>query len=278
MAVNKNFVVKNGLEVNTNLIVGNAETKRVGIASTVPQYTLDVSGGIGATDLYLAGFTTIVKDLNVGASGTTFSVIDTFVGIGTDIPEYQVDIRSGVSVGQTALYIYGDAAITGDLNVTGDITYDEVVGRNLRITGLSTFVGVSTFKSDVYIDGNLNVVGDITYDEVVGRNLNITGLSTFVGISTFESDVYIAGDLNVIGDIVYDEVVGRNLYITGIGTIANFDVGNLNVTGLSTFVGFSTFNNDVYVAGVITATNYYGDGSNLVNAGTSLGMVIALGG
>ena len=57
MAVNKNFVVKNGLEVNTSLIVANAETQRVGIASTTPQRTLDVSGGIGATDLYITGFT-----------------------------------------------------------------------------------------------------------------------------------------------------------------------------------------------------------------------------
>ena len=239
MAVNKNFVVKNGLEVNNNLIIANAETKRVGIGSTVPQYALDVSGGIGATDLYVAGFTTIFKDLKVGVGGSTLAVINDFVGIGTDDPLYPLEVRSGVSVGTTALYVYGDTTITGDLNVTGDITYDEVVGRNLRITGLSTFVG----------------------------------------ISTFESDVYIAGNLNVIGDIVYDEVSGRNLNITGIGTIANLNAGNLNVTGLSTFVGFSTFGNDVYVAGVVTATNYYGDGSNLVNLpGVSLGMVIALSG
>ena len=31
-------------------------------------------------------------------------------------------------------------------------------------------------------------------------------------------------------------------------------------------------------AGVVTATSYYGDGSNLTDAGTSLGMVIALSG
>ena len=61
----------------------------------------------------------------------------------------------------------------------------------------------------------------------------------------------------------------------------------------STFVGFSTFRNDVYVAGVATATTLhattigdsnstlYGDGSNLTGlppAGVSLGLAIALGG
>ena len=147
MAVNKNFVVKNGLEVNTSLIVANAETQKVGIASTTPQYTLDVSGGIGVTDLYVTGVGTFKNDVFVD----------------------------------------------GNLNVTGDLTYDEVNGRNLRITGLSTFVGVSTFKSDVWIDGDLNVTGDITYDEVSGRNIIISGLSTFVGFSTFGNDVYVAG-------------------------------------------------------------------------------------
>ncbi len=58
MAVNKNFVVKNGLEVNNNLIFADATNKRVGIASTTPNYTLNVAGGIGVTDAYVSGFTT----------------------------------------------------------------------------------------------------------------------------------------------------------------------------------------------------------------------------
>ena len=51
MAVNKNFVVKNGLEVASNVILADATTKNVGIGSTQPEFTLDVSGGIGATDV-----------------------------------------------------------------------------------------------------------------------------------------------------------------------------------------------------------------------------------
>ena len=34
MAVDKNFVVKNGIEVNSNLIIADANTKKVGIGST----------------------------------------------------------------------------------------------------------------------------------------------------------------------------------------------------------------------------------------------------
>ena len=38
----------------------------------------------------------------------------------------------------SALYVEGTATITGDLNVSGDIVYDEVDGRNLNITGIAT--------------------------------------------------------------------------------------------------------------------------------------------
>ena len=59
MAVNKNFVVKNGLEVSTDLIFADASTEKVGIGSTIPSRELDVIGGIGATNLNLTGVGTI---------------------------------------------------------------------------------------------------------------------------------------------------------------------------------------------------------------------------
>ena len=67
MAINKNFVIKHGVEVNTKLLVGDANTQKVGIGTTVPQYSLHVGGlrgGIGASDVYVSGITT-VRDLHV---------------------------------------------------------------------------------------------------------------------------------------------------------------------------------------------------------------------
>jgi enhancing lycopene biosynthesis protein 2 len=135
MAVNKNFVVKNGLEVNTDLLFADSSTRSVGVGSTSPNFDLDVRGGIGATDLRVTGFTTLTKDFQVGASGSAFYVSNTnnLVGVGTSVPAFLMDIRSSVSTGQTALYVKGDMRVTGDINLD-DLTIDD-----LTVTGIATY-------------------------------------------------------------------------------------------------------------------------------------------
>ena len=87
---------------------------------------------------------------------------------------------------------------------------------SLNVSGVSTFVGVATFKNNVFIDGNINVVGGVTSV----TSLNVSGVSTFVGIATFKNDVYIDGDLYISDDLVFDEFTVRNGNITGILTVA----------------------------------------------------------
>ena len=160
MAVNKNFVVKNGLEVATDVILANATTKNVGIGSTTPEFTLDVRGGIGVTDLQVTGFTTVARDLQVGTSGSVFYVSNSTnnVGVGTSVPNaaYTLDVRSPVSTGQTALYVYGDMRVTGDLNLD-DITLDDASIQNLTVTDTLAVTGLTTFSSNVDINADLDV-------------------------------------------------------------------------------------------------------------------------
>ena len=161
MAVNKNFVVKNGLEVNTDLIIANADLNQVGIATTNPEYTLHVNGGIGATDSYISGISTVVENFNVGLAGTVFSVNATgigSIGVGTSDPAYLLEVRSPVSTGQTALYVYGDMRVTGDINLD-DITLDDASVQDLTVTQTAN------------VQGTLNVSG-------------ITTLSSLGGITT----------------------------------------------------------------------------------------------
>ncbi len=192
MAVNKNFVVKNGLEVNTDLILADATNKKVGIASTAPTVELDVRGGIAATDLNITGVATIATlnasggDLDVttvDTSSLNVSGISTFTGIGTFASDVHVSGAATVS---------GDMTVGGDLNVTGDITYDEVTGRNLNITGVATFAdsvyvssGIGTIKFGAGIITALNdaggTAGIITY---YGDGSKLLHVSAGVGIGT----------------------------------------------------------------------------------------------
>jgi hypothetical protein len=66
------------------------------------------------------------------------------------------------------------------------VTAENVIGgigsiRELHVSGISTFVGVSTFKSNVFIDGDLYIGDDLVFDEFTARNGRITGIATITG-------------------------------------------------------------------------------------------------
>ena len=245
MAVNKNFVVKNGLEVNTKLIRADATNNKVGIGTSTPNYELHVNGGIGATDVHVSGMSTILTELNVGLGGTVLTVLgtgDQFVGINTASPQFRLDVRAPVSTGQTALYVYGDMRVTGDINLD-DITLDDASIQNLTVTDSIDVVGLSTFASDLDLNAALDVSGNV-------RVTGITTLASAGGITTTGGDLYVGGDLFVADDIVYDEVTGRNINITGISTLAQLNATTVNVSVAATIASL-----DVSSSGTITATD-----------------------
>ena len=246
MAVNKNFVVKNGLEVNQDLFVANATDSFVGVGTSTPNNTLHVFGGIGATDVRITGFSSFIQSVFVGASGTTFAVIDTpgsnpQVGIGTDIPAYLLDIRSAVSTGQTALYVQGDARITGDL-IADDITLDQAEFTNINVTGFTTtgelVVGMGASVTGITTLGHLNRAAagsggtSVTFNPAAGiaTNLQVIG------------NTYIEGDLKIQSDLEVD----ADLFIVGIIT-----AGTVHVGSAFSSAGVSTFMSDVNIGGKV---------------------------
>lgn len=231
MSVNKNFVVKNGLEVNTNLILADANTNKVGIGSTAPRFELDVAGGIGATNFYLSGIGTVLNELNVGTDGSVLTVLGVggSVGVGTALPRYLLDIRSPVSTGQTALYVQGDVKITGDLSVD-DITFDDASVSNLTISEALnvTSPGISTFGGYVDINSSADISG----------TLNVTGVTTTNG-------------LNVIGYGEFDDI-----NVSGVATISQLDVqSDFDVYAPSTFYNNVTIDGNLTVNGTETIIN-----------------------
>ena len=289
MAVNKNFVVKNGLEVNTDLILADAANNRVGIATTTPDYTLHVNGGIGATDSYVGSASTVLNNFQVGLGGSVFSVVDAYIGIGsvgvgTASPRYLLDVRSPVSTGQTALYVYGDMRVTGDIDLD-DINLDDATIQNLTVTealnvsnsGLSTFSGRADFNDSVDIEDNLIVAGiaTVTKDLTVSSNAIVAGLTTLTGAATLSSNATVGGTLGVTGaaTLSNNATVGGTLGVTGATTLSS-TLGvtggstlssNLIVAGLSTFSGISTFSGRVGIT-----TDFVVDGNTTLTGLTTI--------
>jgi hypothetical protein len=244
MAINKNFVVRHGFEVSTDLILANADTRKVGIGTTNPQYKLDVAGGIGVTDAYVSGIGTFANELNVGLDGTVLTVlgIGNSIGVGTALPAYLLDIRSPVSTGQTALYVQGDVRITGDLVVEDDLVLDEVTTRNITVSNQATTLNLSATGIGTITTLN-STSGTIT-------NLTSTNLTGTSGtITTFNS---------TSGTIT--NLTGTSGTITTLNS-TNGTITNLNVTGISTLGTVKVS------SGIITATSgivtYFGDGNFL---------------
>ena len=291
MAVQKNFVVRNGLEVNNNLLVADSATDYVGIGTSSPKYTLEVIGGIGVTYANILGIATVGQEFNVGTGGTVITSLDTgLTGFGTATPAYVVDIRSPVSTGQTALYVQGDVRVTGDLSVD-DISFDQATLNNLEVTGVGTIATASIDLGYVKtgIVTNLSTSGIATIatasvDLAYVKTGIVTNLSTS-GIATITTAV--VGTANVNTGVV-TTISGSNLNYSGIGSfgsvntptarivtgiVTTIDNANLRVSGIAsvnTGVVTSAFVN----TGIITTLsgsnlNYSGIGSfGSVNADT----------
>jgi hypothetical protein len=291
MGINKNFVVRHGFEASTDLILADADTRKVGIGTTRPSYDLTVAGGIGATDFYLTGIGTFVDTLNVGLGGTVLTVLGlgNSVGIGTTLPAYLVDIRSPVLEGQTALYVQGDVRITGDIEAD-DISFDDAEIQDLTVTDTFIVAGLSTFNSNVFVNAGLNVSGVTTFGGYVDINnsvdiaddLNVVGLTTLGGYVDINNSVDIAVDLNVGGATTLGNYVNilSDLDVTGITTLATADInageidvsrietGDLSVTGIATIATISVVGaalSSLIVSGIGTIESLNSTNANLTN-------------
>ena len=253
-----------------NTLTVNDLNFNVGVGTTLTVEDIEFSVGIGSTltvsELVVIDSLTATGNNQIVIDGD--SVITGVVTIGEN--SITLDGRADqefIRVGSAQ----SGPIIAGPNPGTGRSSYIEVseglFDSFIRV-GLGS---TSTFGGDVDIAGNLNIIGDISFDEVNARNaniseqtttrdLNVTGVAT-IGFATLTNAsvggaLTVYGDLDVVGDITYDEVSGRNLNITGIGTIATADIEDADI-GVAT-VGFLSATSS-YV-GVLTVSSFNSQG------------------
>jgi hypothetical protein len=223
MAINKNFVVKNGLEVNTDLILANADTNKVGIGLTIPQHTLHVNGGIGATSLNITGISTfknVVFDGNISIGGTTGKDKYYLTSTGTGVTWSRLvknSVYSTAFAGQTDFYITYDIG-TVEVYVNGvRLTPDEFTATSGTVVVLDTpcfggesvevvanealpeLVGVISGIGITVLENNATVgtAGSITQINFTGAGVTVTTAGSY-GVN-----VFIEGVVNPPGKTIY---------------------------------------------------------------------------
>ena len=262
------------------------------------------TASLSGTDLVI-GRTGALADITVdlsslGGGGITDVVSDTTPQLGGDL-----DLNNRVISGT------GTINMTGDITATGNIGGADIAGDNLtvvggtiynngghtqlntlNVSGISTVVGVGTFKDNVYIDKTLYVgeklfvdsieitTGQTIGEDIVTRNLKVSGISTFQGNTEFEAPVTFEGTTY---DAKWEPVDNRLKFFDNaratFGSSSDFYILNDGTKTVFNSVGAGTTlevqvastrkldinQSGIIVSGIATATKFEGDGSLLTN-------------
>ena len=128
----------------------------------------------------------VIQARHIAFAGSSTSNVSAFYG------------RTGnVTLKSTDNISVNDITVAGDLNITGDITYDEVVGRNLEVTG------IATVASGIVSTGDFKVGSATTISQ---DNIFTTGIVT--AMSGFNVGIMSAGISQTTGVITAINFVG----------------------------------------------------------------------
>jgi hypothetical protein len=124
-SINKNFVVRNGLEVNNDLIYAEITNRRVGLGITTPIRRLHVKGGAYFDPgIEVVGVVT-ASGLLIGGTGTIQDLVVPYTGVINDL-----------SVGN--LNVAFNAEVAQDLTVGRRLFVDQYYGNGDTLSGIVT--------------------------------------------------------------------------------------------------------------------------------------------
>ena len=171
----------------------------------------------------------------IGTEGAVLQVDNTNnrLGVGTTNPQGMLQVGTGITMYSTGIgsfnsdvYVGGDATVLGNLNVTGDISYDEVSGRNLVISEQTT-------------TKDINVTGVATAASFSGDGSGLTGVASTDNIITSTASTF-TGNVNISGITTVGVLSAyNNVNVTGIVTATSFTGDGANLTGLNIPAGFN---------------------------------------
>jgi len=245
MAVNKNFVVKNGIEVATDLIFASSDLDKVGIGSTIPTKLLEVGGdfkatgnativGVATASSFVGNLTGNASGTSGGLSGTPDILVRNITGAaatftGTIDADIGIRVGAGESIGSdgAAVVYYGDGSNLSDIVATsgGSLGFSTAGAIGYGVTFLK-FVGagVSTLSAPHSGIATLTIVGG------GGGGSASIGIGTTQGAAGF--------DTPIVGNLWYHTELGRLFIYYNDGSSAQWvDAAPFNIGIITASIG-----------------------------------------
>ena len=246
----------------TNFTVDNTNS-RIGLGSTAPTAKLNVAGIISATQFFGDG-----SNLEGVASA----------GLGTALADE----------GANAVIYYTDKVLGVEANTTVDVpdaSSSNVAYTQYEEVSVSSGVDFIIADGDDFVPDILGISSDVQTPGLLSGGGGRVRADNYTDKAGTGAPTFNAG-LNVVGLVSATSFSGDGTGLTGVastdniitGTAATFTGGinanSINVTGLSTFVGFVAFTTSISVGGTITyedVTNVDSIGVITARAGVQVG-------
>ena len=182
------------------------------------------------------------SQIGVGITNLNFiGTGNTFVAIGNTV---NVSVNVG-GIDTTGTSHFTNIIASGNLNVTGDLVYDEVTAVNQKISGVTTTTGLDVLG--ITSTKDLRSVGVTTLTSAGITNLTVSAASTFTGAIDANGGADISGGAGLVASSakVSDLTSGRVTYAGGSGELQDnagltFDGTTLAATRLAAPVAFTT--------------------------------------
>lgn len=268
MGINKNFVIRNGIQVGNNLIFASDDIKRVGINTSLPTKTFEVKGDLKVTDK--------IYDNN-DQSGIVNQVLQS-TGDGyiwASLPNARSTFRETLTNGQTNIPSSGtfpDFTITEESLVDVFLDGVRLTTNDYTVDSGGTFV---TLNAPAFGDEEVEVIATSTVSVgsgntgILGITIRESGINTatpgvvkildFVGLG-----VTLSGNAGLV--TVYVSSGGLSDVQSDLNPLLGGDLG-LNSNDI-TGSGNISITGNLNVSGIATASEFHGDGSNLTGITT----------
>jgi len=268
---------------DTLFVSGISTLNNANITGTVQNGTFNNTNLTGVTSIANLDANDIdVEFLRVGTASTFGNVnITGTVQNGTFNNTNLTGVTTIASLDAThvdaeTIFVSVGGTIQGDLTVTGTLTYDDVTEiDSIGIITARDGINIGDPASPIGIAATLTAAGGAVFTGIVtapsydGSGINLTGIVTSITAGENISIDQSTGNVTVTGLAKTDNITADQLVVIGVSTLS----GGVNVGGTDPNVAIGvTIENtgNAQFAGIITATNFYGEGSNISGIVTSL--------